>query len=88
MSASAAGPVVAAGPRAVLLDMDGTLVDSEHLWLSAEHDVMDRLGSSWTPQDQAHCLGGPPRTGGGVHGRQGRFPPTGKRRPAPFRRMR
>ena len=49
----------AAGPRAVLLDMDGTLVDSEHLWLSAEQDVMDRLGSSWTPQDQAHCLGGP-----------------------------
>jgi len=47
------------GPEAVLLDMDGTLVDSESLWLAAEEDVMARLGSTWTADDQAHCLGGP-----------------------------
>ena len=47
------------GPAAVLLDMDGTLVDSENLWLAAEEDVMARLGSTWTADDQAHCLGGP-----------------------------
>ena len=47
------------GPSAVLFDMDGTLVDSEHLWLASEIEVMHQLGSDWDPQDQAHCLGGP-----------------------------
>jgi HAD superfamily hydrolase (TIGR01509 family) len=46
-------------PAAVLFDMDGTLIDSEGLWLDAEHDVMGRLGGSWTDADQRHCLGGP-----------------------------
>ena len=46
-------------PAAVLFDMDGTLVDSEHLWLDAEIATMARLGSSWTEEDQRHCLGGP-----------------------------
>lgn len=47
------------GPTAVLFDMDGTLLDSEGLWLTAEIEVMDRLGSDWDLDDQAHCLGGP-----------------------------
>ena len=46
-------------PGAVLFDMDGTLIDSEHLWLRAERTVMASLGGSWTDDDQAHCLGGP-----------------------------
>ena len=46
-------------PRAVLFDMDGTLVDSEPLWLRAEQDTMDWLGGPWTIEDQRHCLGGP-----------------------------
>ncbi len=46
-------------PAAVLFDMDGTLVDSEGLWLEAEHVVMGRLGGQWSDADQAHCLGGP-----------------------------
>lgn len=46
-------------PRAVLFDMDGTLVDSEHLWLASEVEVMADLGSDWSADDQAHCLGGP-----------------------------
>ena len=46
-------------PAAVLFDMDGTLVDSEHLWLASEIDVMHSLGSDWSEDDQAHCLGGP-----------------------------
>ncbi len=46
-------------PLAVLFDMDGTLVDSEGLWLDAEHDVMARLGGTWSEADQMHCLGGP-----------------------------
>ena len=47
------------GPSAVLFDMDGTLLDSEGLWLIAEVEVMERLGSTWDLDDQAHCLGGP-----------------------------
>lgn len=46
-------------PSAVLFDMDGTLIDSEHLWLAAEIEVMTELGSDWTAADQEHCLGGP-----------------------------
>lgn len=46
-------------PAAVLFDMDGTLIDSEGLWLEAEHEVMGRLGGSWSDADQAACLGGP-----------------------------
>lgn len=46
-------------PAAVLFDMDGTLVDTEHLWLQAELLTMLRLGGEWTPVDQQHCLGGP-----------------------------
>ncbi len=47
------------GPTAVLFDMDGTLLDSEGLWLTAEIEVMDHLGSDWNLKDQEHCLGGP-----------------------------
>jgi HAD superfamily hydrolase (TIGR01509 family) len=39
--------------------MDGTLIDSEGLWLQAEITVMTELGASWSDEDQAHCLGGP-----------------------------
>ena len=46
-------------PGAVLFDMDGTLIDSEELWLAAEVEVMAELGASWGPADQAACLGGP-----------------------------
>lgn len=46
-------------PAAVLFDMDGTLIDSEGLWLDAEIAVMGALGATWTEADQAHCLGGP-----------------------------
>ena len=46
-------------PAAVLFDMDGTLIDSEGLWLDAEIAVMAGLGATWSEADQAHCLGGP-----------------------------
>jgi HAD superfamily hydrolase (TIGR01509 family) len=46
-------------PAAVLFDMDGTLIDSEGLWLDAEIAVMESLGATWDASDQAHCLGGP-----------------------------
>ena len=46
-------------PAAILFDMDGTLVDTEHVWLEGEILTMDSLGGTWTPADQAICLGGP-----------------------------
>ena len=46
-------------PAAVLFDMDGTLIDSEGLWLDAEVAVMASLGATWQESDQEHCLGGP-----------------------------
>ena len=44
---------------AILFDMDGTLIDSEPLWLQAEIEVMAELGCHWDQQDQINCLGGP-----------------------------
>jgi HAD superfamily hydrolase (TIGR01509 family) len=52
-------PTDPALPAAVLFDMDGTLIDSEGLWLQTEIDVMTSLGGHWTQADQAECLGGP-----------------------------
>ena len=46
-------------PKALLLDLDGTLLESERLWLIAEQQVMERYGYAWTLADQHHCLGGP-----------------------------
>lgn len=46
-------------PAAVLFDMDGTIVDTEHLWLDAEREVMAALGATWQDEDQVMCLGGP-----------------------------
>jgi HAD superfamily hydrolase (TIGR01509 family) len=44
---------------AIFFDMDGTLVDSEPLWLAAEIEVMKDVGIIWTAEDQLACLGGP-----------------------------
>jgi HAD superfamily hydrolase (TIGR01509 family) len=46
--------------HAVFFDMDGLLVDTEHLWNDAESEVFARLGGDgWTEEDQAHVVGGP-----------------------------
>lgn len=39
--------------------MDGTLIDSEPLWLISETELMADYGYAWTKDDQANCLGGP-----------------------------
>jgi HAD superfamily hydrolase (TIGR01509 family) len=46
-------------PNAVLFDLDGTLLDSEPLWLRAEISIMSRWSIPWTSVDQNACLGGP-----------------------------
>ncbi|HKR71469.1 MAG TPA: HAD family phosphatase [Streptosporangiaceae bacterium] len=44
--------------QAVLFDMDGLLVNTEPLWFEVEHEVMARLGGTWTAQDQQALVGG------------------------------
>ncbi|GAA2900913.1 HAD family phosphatase [Streptosporangium fragile] len=45
--------------RAVLFDMDGTLVDTEGLWWDACAAVAAELGPGLTPADTGHVLGRP-----------------------------
>lgn len=45
--------------RALLIDMDGTLVETESRWWQAEIDVMEKHGSTWTTDDQNQAIGGP-----------------------------
>jgi HAD superfamily hydrolase (TIGR01509 family) len=35
-------------PAAALWDFDGTLADTEPLWIAAEYDLVDRLGGTWS----------------------------------------
>lgn len=45
--------------QAVLFDMDGLFVDTEHTWFAAERHVMSELGGTWTDADAAAMVGGP-----------------------------
>ncbi|KRV50246.1 hydrolase [Wenjunlia vitaminophila] len=47
------------GLRAVLLDMDGTLVDTEGFWWDAEVEVFAELGHELRPEYRAEVAGGP-----------------------------
>ena len=44
---------------AILFDMDGTLINSEPLWLISEKELMAQYDFEWTEVNQAFCLGGP-----------------------------
>jgi HAD superfamily hydrolase (TIGR01509 family) len=46
-------------PAAVLFDMDGLLVETEHLWYDAELEVIEQIGGSWGPEHQEALVGGP-----------------------------
>jgi len=46
-------------PSAVCFDLDGTLIDSEPLWIDAEASIMLDFDAEWTREDQEFCLGGP-----------------------------
>ncbi|MFJ4673970.1 HAD family hydrolase [Kitasatospora purpeofusca] len=47
------------GLQAVLLDMDGTLVDTEDFWWQAEASLFAELGHELTAEDRAQVVGGP-----------------------------
>lgn len=44
-------------PAAALWDFDGTLVDSEPLWMRAQHDLIPQWGGEWS-DEHAHQLVG------------------------------
>ncbi len=44
-------------PAAVLFDMDGTLIDSEHFWLTSEQELAHAHGTSWLPSDGEALIG-------------------------------
>lgn len=50
------------GLRAVLWDMDGTLVDSEKLWDIAMHALYARMGAVLTPEVRESTVGGSSET--------------------------
>ncbi|MBK7723254.1 MAG: HAD family phosphatase [Austwickia sp.] len=44
-------------PAAVLWDLDGTLVDTEHYWWDAEKELVAAYGGQWTDADAAALVG-------------------------------
>ncbi|UYM05029.1 HAD family hydrolase [Solicola gregarius] len=44
-------------PVAVLWDLDGTIVDTEPLWIDAEYDLARRHGAEWTRDDALKLVG-------------------------------
>ena len=44
-------------PDAVLWDMDGTLIDTERYWITAEHALVAEYGGTWTIE-HAHAVVG------------------------------
>ncbi len=44
-------------PKAVLWDMDGTLIDSEPHWLKSERQLAEKLGGSWSEEDGLEMVG-------------------------------
>lgn len=44
-------------PEAILWDLDGTLVDTEPLWIAAEHELVTSHGGTWTHEDALTLVG-------------------------------
>jgi HAD superfamily hydrolase (TIGR01509 family) len=44
-------------PAAVLWDMDGTLVDTEPYWISAEHAIVEEAGGVWNDEYALQLVG-------------------------------
>ena len=42
---------------AVLWDLDGTLIDSEPLWIAGEHELAESHGEAWTQEDGLALVG-------------------------------
>ncbi len=45
-------------PKAVLWDMDGTLVDTEPYWMACEFELAEKYGGTWSQEDALAVVGG------------------------------
>ncbi len=63
---TAPAPTRAAMPAAVLWDMDGTLVDTEPYWMSAEGALVERFGGTWTHEQALTLVGQGLETSAGI----------------------
>lgn len=46
-------------PAAVLFDLDGTLIDTEPLWMAQEQALARAHGGTWTTEQAVSCIGNP-----------------------------
>jgi len=53
-------------PAAVLWDMDGTLVNTEPLWMAAETELVESWGGTWTHEDGLTLVGNPIKVSGEI----------------------
>jgi HAD superfamily hydrolase (TIGR01509 family) len=44
-------------PKAVLWDMDGTLVDTEPYWMETEYELAERYGGTWSQEHALNLVG-------------------------------
>lgn len=44
-------------PKAVLWDMDGTIVDTEPYWIAEEHALVESYGGRWSAELAHQCVG-------------------------------
>lgn len=44
-------------PKAVLWDLDGTLIDSEHYWAISQSKLAVQYGAEWTDEDEKGVIG-------------------------------
>ena len=44
-------------PRAILWDMDGTVIDTEPYWMEAERGLIESYGASWSEEQAFQLVG-------------------------------
>lgn len=44
-------------PEAVLWDFDGTIADTEPMWIGSEYELVSRLGAQWNDEHAHHLIG-------------------------------
>lgn len=51
------GPVPDYRPAAILWDFDGTIADTEPMWIGSEYELVERLGGQWNDEHAHHLIG-------------------------------
>ena len=59
MIAAEVGGSPPGSPAAVLFDLDGTLIDTEPIWMAQEQQLAAAHGGAWTDEQARSCIGYP-----------------------------